>query len=67
MGSPPRTLPPWRELEDCDGCASWANGDYVGGQLCRTAMCQPPAVAMYRSSPPLSTPAKLYFIILLPG
>lgn len=38
--------------------------DYVGGQLCREVMCQPPAVAMYRGRPPLATPAKLYFILL---
>lgn len=26
--------------------------DYVGGQLCKAVMCQLPAVAMYRGSPP---------------
>lgn len=31
-------------------------GDYVGGQLCKAVMCQLPAVAMYRGSPPSQLP-----------
>lgn len=31
-------------------------GDYVGGQLCKAVMCQLPAVAVYRGSPPSQLP-----------
>lgn len=38
--------------------------DYVGGQLCRAVMCQLPAVAMYRGSPPRNSRETLFYTVI---
>lgn len=39
-------------------------GDYVGGQLCKAVMCQLPAVAMYRGSPPRNSRETLFYTVI---